>query len=268
MLRSFKLHCALGTLAVACGGSTDDSLFGDAATAQSGGRSAGASGNASGGASPTPTGGRAAITGGRASGSGGAVAAQGGDIEPGSGGTTGAGVSGMGGVLGDGGFAPEGGSTASGGTSEEGGKTAGGAPANGGSPDASGGMSSANGGTAAGSGGGGGDGGPIGKGGAGGTASCQEAREAVNQALESAQACDEDRDDQCLGFVAGECCPVPVNDPGSPEAMQFQAALAKMNKVCGVALCPAVLCVERPSAICQSKASGSGRCVSKSILPL
>ncbi len=267
MLRSFKLHCALGTLAVACGGSTDDSLFGDAATAQSGGRSAGGSENASGGPAPTSTGGRAAITGGRGSGTGGALAAQGGDTESGSGGT-GAGVSGMGGVLGDGGSTLEGGSTASGGTSEEGGTTAGGAAPNGGSPDASGGMSSATGGASAGSGGGGSDGGPIGKGGAGGTASCQEAREAVNQALESAQACDEQRDNQCLGFVAGECCPVPVNDPSSPEAMQFQAALAKMNKLCGVALCPAVLCVEHPSAICQSKASGSGRCVSKSILPL
>ncbi len=267
MVRSFKLHCALGTLAVACGGSTDDSLFGDAATAQSGGRSAGGTGDASGGPSPTPTGGRTALTGGRASGSGGAVAAQGGDTEPGSGGTTSAGLSGMGGLLGDGGSAPEGGTTASGGAGEEGGTNTGGTPtAKGGSPDASGGMSSANGG--AGFGGGGSDGGPIGKGGAGGTASCQEAREAVNHALQAAQACDMDTDGQCLGFVDGECCPVPVNDPSSPETLQFQAALAKLNKACGATICPAVLCVEHPSAMCQSKASGSGRCVSKSILSL
>jgi hypothetical protein len=268
MLRSFKLHCALGTLAVACGGSTDDNLFGDAVKGQSGGRSAGGTGNASGEPSPTPTGGRAAVTGGRASGIGGAAGAQGGETEPGSGGTSSAGLGGMGGVLGDGGFAPEGGTTASGGTSEKGGTTAGGTMASGGSPDAGGGMSSATGGATAGSGGGGSDGGPIGKGGAGGTASCQDAREAVSHALEAAQSCDNGSDEQCLGFVAGECCPVPVNDPSSPETIQFQAALTKMNKLCGATLCPAVLCVEHPSAICQSKGSGSGRCVSKSILSL
>ena len=34
--------------------------------------------------------------------------------------------------------------------------------------------------------------------------SCQQAREAVNAALEAAQACENDKDDQCLGFVDGE----------------------------------------------------------------
>lgn len=256
MLRSFKLHCALGTLALACGGATDDSLFGDAAGRQNGGTSAGGRADSSGGTTTSPTGGRATVTGGRASSTGGAEdtdPAQGGDVSSGSGGTSG-GLPGMGGTPNDGGAAPRGG-TSTGGTTQ----------ATGGSPDGNGGAS-ANGGATGGSGGSGAGGAPTGKGGAGGTVSCQEAREAATHALDAAQACNTGPDEQCLGFVDGECCPVPVNDPTSAEAQEYQAALAKMNKVCGPSLCPAILCVAPTAAVCQEKGSEAGRCVSKSIL--
>ena len=263
MLRSFKLHCALGTLALACGGSTDDNLFGDAPDGQSGGSSVGGRETTSGGSSPSPTGGRATVTGGRASGTGGAGTAQGGDTEPGSGGTS-AGLSGMGGSPNEGGAEP-GGGTSTGGTKNP----SGGAPsASGGSGHATGGTVSASGGVVSGGSGGASGGNPSGKGGSGGMVSCQQAREAVNAALEAAQACENDKDDQCLGFVDGECCPVPVNDPSSTEAQHYQAALTKMNKVCGPSLCPAILCVEPTGAVCESKSSGSGRCEAKSILSL
>jgi hypothetical protein len=263
MLRSFKLHCALGTLALACGGATDDNLFGDAANVQTGGSSAGPKATPSGGTSPGPTGGSATTTGGRASGTGGTGTSQGGDTEAGSGGA-GAGLSGMGGSPHEGGAEP-GGGTSTGGTKNP----SGGAPsASGGSGNATGGTVSASGGVVSGGSGGASGGNPSGKGGTGGMVSCQQAREAVNAALEAAQACENDKDDQCLGFVDGECCPVPVNDPSSTEAQQYQAALTKMNKVCGPSLCPAVLCTEPKQAVCESKSSGVGRCEAKSILSL
>src|SRR5690349_6715162 len=105
MLRSFKLHCALGTLALACGGATDDDLFGKDADGQTCSSSAGCRATTSGGTAPSPTGGNATVTGGRASGSGGAGTAQGGDAESGSGGAS-AGLSGMGGSPNEGGAEP------------------------------------------------------------------------------------------------------------------------------------------------------------------
>jgi len=247
MLRSFKLHCALGTLALACGGSTDDELFGDASGVSNGGTSTGGRATASGGSVSGPTGGLAAVTGGRDAGTGGqSESGSGGSASPGSGGTSG-GAPGMGGAPGEGGSDPGGGTTA------------------GGMANPSGGMLSASGGNSGGL--GGGVGGRIGKGGAGGTVSCQEARAATSQALLAAQACDVNTDQaQCLGFVQGECCPVPVNDPSSAETLAFQAALEKMNKACGASICATVLCVQPTQAMCQEKGMESGRCVSKSIL--
>jgi hypothetical protein len=87
------------------------------------------------------------------------------------------------------------------------------------------------------------------------------------EALEAAQACDPDADDQCLGTVPGECCPVPVNDPDSPEAASFKIAVSKFHKACGASLCPAVLCLQ-PSSTCQSSGQGSGHCVSTGVVDL
>jgi hypothetical protein len=161
---------------------------------------------------------------------------------------------------------PEGGANTSGGANASGGADT----ANGGTNAATGGETSTSGGASSGGSGGsdvngGSAGNPGGKGGAGGKASsadCLELREQLAKAIANAQECEPDADDQCLGFVQGECCPVAVNDPDSAAAKLVTATADKVNKACGAIICAAVLCAEPAGASCDSQGSGSGRCVS------
>jgi hypothetical protein len=81
------------------------------------------------------------------------------------------------------------------------------------------------------------------------------------KAIATAQECEPDADDQCLGFIQGECCPVAVNDPESAAAKAVTATLDKVNKACGGIICIAVLCAQPTAASCESQGSGSGHCV-------
>ena len=103
---------------------------------------------------------------------------------------------------------------------------------------------------------------PIATGGTPSISDCPQARAAVMAVLDAAQACKVGEEDQCQGFVAGECCEVAVNDPGSKETAAYSAALAQWNKACGGAVCLAVLCAAPQNAVCRSQGMGSGRCMS------
>ena len=240
----------------ACSDAGDGDLF-----EASKGLSVGGSSNAS-GSTAGPSGGRADSNGGSAASSGGKSAATGGAPHPGGGGTA-AGTAGatepLGGNASGGSNASSGGSKSSpGGSASGGGATAGGSPGAGGKVDPTGGSQAAKGGSVA------SGGGPIASGGSFAGNDCQQARAALNEALEAAQACNPGAEKQCRGFVQGECCPVAVNDPDSEATAEFTAARAKWEKTCGGAVCLAVLCIEPTVAACDSQGSGPGHCVTGS----
>jgi hypothetical protein len=272
MSRSLQLGSALAALVVACGNANDGDLYDGTSVVEARGGTNGAPAGgdttlggrpvsgSSGGA--TAAGGEAATSGGStdpgASGAstGGVPVGEAGSSEPGNGGVP---SSSAGQNDGSGGTSPTGGSSAGTGgipSNGEGGSTA--APSGGSTPaggtDASGGTASggvASGGISA--------GGFIGLGGA----SCQQARQSTAAALEAAQACEPDAvEQQCLGYVDGDCCAVPVNDPDSEETAAYLSALAKMKKLCGATICATILCVNSTPK-CESRGSGSARCVSR-----
>jgi hypothetical protein len=264
MYRSWQLRCALASFLIACGSAKDADLYGDTSPVQG-----------SGGGTVTPSGGKESSGGDEQAGSNaGEPANTGGDSGPDSNGGSSAGETG-GAEPGAGGdpsaSAGQGDGSSTGGTDTGSGGSSGGV-ASGGSNDPSGGAppdggAAPGGGTATGgtSTGGVAIGGAAsgGKLGTGGESTCQDARQAMAEALEAAQACEPNATDQCLGHVNGECCPVPVNDPASPEATAFSAAVTKVHKVCGLSICPAVLCLEPSDASCESRGQGSGHCVAR-----
>jgi hypothetical protein len=263
---SSKLECLLASLViVACSSSGDDGLFDE------GPGGPGQGGNSTAGSAPS---GGAPVNTGGSSDTGGAFGAVGGQGEQGSDG--GSGDPGSGGSLpatGGGGGGQSDAGSSNGGTSSggngSGGSFNGGDDAGG---NASGGTAtggnesggSASGGTAT----GGSAGGGTATGGKPSAGDCQQTRAELDAALEKAQVCDPNADDQCLGFVDGECCPVPVNDPKSEAALEFSAAIARWNKACGGSVCAAILCFEPTTAVCESRPATSGRCVRKRGLSL
>jgi hypothetical protein len=239
----------------ACSDGEDGDLFGGS-RALSGGGSSNASGSTVGlsGGRPSGNGGSATSSGGKSAAIGGAPSVEGGRTGGGSGGAP-APLGGTANAGSGGSNASSGGSKASsGGTASGGVATGGGGPAASGGVNPSGGSQAKGGATASG-------GSPIATGGSFAGDDCLRARAALNDALESAQACDPGSEKQCLGFVEGECCPVAVNDPDSEATANFSAALAKWQKACGGAVCLTALCLEPTVAACQSQGLGAGRCV-------
>lgn len=270
------LTVLLGTaVAVACGGTSNDSLFDEVPAAGRGGATSGGSagkggtgGGSTGGSATGGSGGASAGTSNGGSGGSGGDVMTGGSSSGGAGGAPG----GMGGDVSSGGVggdvAGTGGDLSAGGTGGDlggsgGDATTGGAagtPMGGSGGNATAGAAgNAMGGTAGAAAGSGGTGG---KGGAGGKGNCDELQQAAEQALTQAQVCSlAVNGKQCVAFVDDLCgCSVPVNSADSEATKRYLAA-AEAAQGCTF-VCSAVLCVEPGNATCvRTMAGGSaGRC--------
>lgn len=260
-MRSRQCFVAFGiVLTAACGGAESTDLFSDVGAGGASAFTGGAPGSASGGSPVGTSAGATGTSSGAASngGTGGTSGADGtGGIAPATGGVPSGGAAGSAaGGASPGGEAGTGG--AEGGSSPAGGSANGGA--SGGDPS-SGGGSVAEGGAATGGAATGGTGGSSG-------VDCPSARKAMDEALKEAQACnprDDDGDAVCTGFVEGECCPVPVNDPDSEATQHYLEALAIATKLCSPVACAAVLCPEPRRASCEPRGKDEGRCVARSL---
>ena len=254
MQRPLRFVSVIVPIAIAaCSDAGDGDLFGGSKDLSVGGSASGSTAGLSGGLTSS-NGGSVASSGSKSAATGGAPSTEGG--------RAGGGTAGVAGPLGGSFNGGGGGSNPSSGGSKasSGGTASGGVAMGGGGPGASGGATATGGSQTASGGSVASGGGPFATGGSPTRDDCQQARAALSDALELAQACNPGSGKQCLGFIAGECCPVAVNDPDSEAAANFTAARAKWEKACGGAVCLAALCVEPTTAVCQS-GLGSSRCV-------
>jgi hypothetical protein len=76
-------------------------------------------------------------------------------------------------------------------------------------------------------------------------------RQGVANLLPAAQACNLNSAGQCGKTVAGECCPVSVDNPNAQAVVAYENALTIYKNAC-TPVCPPVLCVVTPSNTCMT----------------